>query len=135
MEGPDQAVIADFVALGLTGLDFVVLVDDEQGLFDGQQGVAAVDGRIQRGVQCLGVGADLDGEAGALAGGGVSSLGGGSIGAAVGVSGACGRTAGCQRNCHAGSHRRGDDSLVLHVACILLMDLSYTRCLSVTGEH
>ena len=40
-----------------------------------------------------------------------------------------------QRNCHAGSHRRGDDSLVLHVACILLMDLSYTRCLSVTGEH
>ena len=80
MEGPDQAVIADFVALGLTGLDFVVLVDDEQGLLDGDEGVAAVDGSVQGRVQGLGVGAELDGEAGALAGGGVSSLGGGSIG-------------------------------------------------------
>ena len=80
MEGPDQAVIADFVALGLTGLDLVVLVDDEQGLLDGDEGVAAVDGSVQGRVQGLGVGAELDGEAGALAGGGVSSLGGGSIG-------------------------------------------------------
>ena len=135
MEGPDQAVIADFVALGLTGLDFVVLVDDEQGLLDGDEGVAAVDGSVQGRVQGLGVGAELDGEAGALAGGGVSSLGGGSIGSTGGVGRACGTAAGSQRNCHTGSHRRGDDSLVLHVACILLMDLSYTRCLSATGEH
>ena len=36
--------------------------------------------QVQGRVQGLGVGAELDGEAGALAGGGVSSLGGGSIG-------------------------------------------------------
>ena len=47
MERPGQAVVADFVALGLAGLDFVVLVDDEQGLLDGDEGVAAVDGSVQ----------------------------------------------------------------------------------------
>ncbi len=67
-----------------------------RGLLDGDDGVAAVDGSVQGRVQGLGVGAELDGEAGALAGGGVSSLGGGSIGSTGGVGRACGTAAGSQ---------------------------------------
>ena len=99
MERPGQAVVADFVALGLAGLDFVVLVDDEQGLLDGDEGVAAVDGSVQGRVQGLGVGAELDGKTGGTCFGSVSSLAG-----SVGGAGACGGTAGSQRHSQSASH-------------------------------
>ena len=62
-EGPGQAVLAFFPALSLAANNFVVLVDDQQGLEDGDDGVGAINSAVQRGIQSLGVGAVLDGEA------------------------------------------------------------------------
>ena len=62
-EGPGQAVLAFFPALSLATNNFVVLVDDQQGLEDGDDGVGAINSAVQRGIQSLGVGAVLDGEA------------------------------------------------------------------------
>ena len=62
-EGPGQAVLACFPALSLATNNFVVLVDDQQGLEDGDDGVGAINSAVQRGIQSLGVGAVLDGEA------------------------------------------------------------------------
>ena len=94
-EGPSQAVLACFPALSLAANNFVVLVDDQQGLEDGDDGVGAINSAVQRGIQSLGVGAVLDGKtsgvdtAGRRASSGRSSAGG------------CGRTGlaaatGCQ---------------------------------------
>ena len=62
-EGPGQAVLTGSPALSLATNNFVVLVDDQQGLEDGDDGVGAINSAVQRGIQSLGVGAVLDGEA------------------------------------------------------------------------
>ena len=54
-EGPGQAVLADFPALSLAADDLVVLVDQQQGLKDGDDGVCAIHSAVQSGVQSLGV--------------------------------------------------------------------------------
>ena len=62
-EGPGQAVLAGFPALSLAADDLVVLVDQQQGLKDGDDGVSAINCAVQSGVQSLGVRTILDGEA------------------------------------------------------------------------
>lgn len=116
-EGPDQTVIADSVALSLTGDDLVVLINEQQRLKDGDQRVGAVDCVVQRGVQRLGVGTELDskaaGNASALFAGG--SLGGG---CGAGLGGGCGAgraAAGSERSSHAAGHSHGSNVLHLHV--------------------
>ena len=117
-EGPGQAVIADSVALSLAGDDLVVLIDEQQRLKDGDQRVGAVDCAVQRGVQRLGVGTELDGE---TVGGSAGSLGGfagrslsGCSAAGIGGSGACRAAARSQRSSHAAGHSHGSNVLHLH---------------------
>ena len=117
-EGPDQAVLADFPAFGLAADDLVVLVDEQQRLKDGDDGVGAVDGTVQRRVQRLGVGAELDGEAGT----GGSRIGRfGRVGGLFArrrfrsLAGRRGGTAGSQRESHAAGQSQGDKVLHLHV--------------------
>ena len=62
-EGPGQAVLACFPALSLAADHFVVLVDQQQGLEDGDDGVRGINSGVQSRIQGLGVGAVLDGEA------------------------------------------------------------------------
>ena len=62
-EDPSQTVLAGGPALSLTGNSLVVLVDDQQGLEDSDDGVAAIHSAVQSGVQSLGVRTILDGEA------------------------------------------------------------------------
>ena len=116
-EGPGQAVRADFVALCLAGDDIVVLIDQQQGLENGDDGVGTVNGAVQRGVQGLRVRSVLDGESGTGRGGfgsgfcssTLSALGSGS------AAGAGGGTAGSQRCSHAAGNRHSDKFLHLHV--------------------
>ena len=61
-EGPGQAVLTGGPALSLTRDSLVVLVDDQQGLEDGDDGVAAIHSAVQSGVQSLGVRTVLDGK-------------------------------------------------------------------------
>ena len=116
-EGPDQAVIADSVALSLAGDDLVVLIDEQQRLKDSDQRVGTVDRAVQRGVQSLGVRSVLDSEA---AGSASALFAGGSLGgcSGAGLGGGCGAgraAAGSERSSHAAGHSHGSNVLHLHV--------------------
>ena len=101
VEGPGEAILADLVALGLAGLNLVVLVHDQQALKGSDQYVAAIDGAVQRRVDGFGVGSDLYGH---IAGGGASGSGAGAAGAGSGRAAAA---ASHQAECHHGSqHQR-----------------------------
>ena len=118
-EGPGQAVLGDLGQLCLAGNDFVVLVDEQQRLKGGDDGVGTVDRAVQRGVQGLGVRSELDGEtvgrsAGSLGGFAGRSLSGCSAAGIGGGSGACRAAARSQRSSHAAGHSHGSNVLHLH---------------------
>ena len=116
-EGPGQAVLADFRQFSLAGNNLVVLVDQQQGLEGGDDGVGTVDGSVQGRVQGRGVGAELDGKAVCGSAGSLGGFGGfcgRSRTGSSGVGGSCGRTAGSQGSSHAASHSHGGDVLHLH---------------------
>ena len=117
-EGPGQAVLRDLGQICLAGDDLVVLIDEQQRLKDSDQRVGTVDCAVQRGVQGLGVGTELDGE---TVGGSAGSLGGfagrslsGCSAAGIGGSGACRAAARSQRSSHAAGHSHGSNVLHLH---------------------
>lgn len=102
----------------LAGNNLVVLVDEQQRLKGGDDGVGTVDSAVQRGVQGLGVGTELDSE---TVGGSAGSLGGfagrslsGCSAAGIGGSGACRAAARSQRSSHAAGHSHGSNVLHLH---------------------
>ena len=102
VEGPSQAILADLIALGLAGLNLVVLVHNQQALESGDQHVGAVNGAVQRGVQSLGVGTYLNGNAGSGSGR-TAGRGGIGAGSAAGCSGAGAAAAGSHAERHHGS--------------------------------
>ena len=117
-EGPGQAVLRDLGQICLAGNNLVVLIDEQQRLKDSDQRVGTVDCAVQRGVQGLGVGTELDGE---TVGGSAGSLGGfagrslsGCSAAGIGGSGACRAAARSQRSSHAAGHSHGSNVLHLH---------------------
>ena len=114
-EGPGQAVLRDLGQICLAGDDLVVLVDEQQRLKGGDDGVGTVDSAVQRGVQGLGVGTELDGE---TVGGSAGSLGGFAgrslSGCSAAGSGACRAAARSQRSSHAAGHSHGSNVLHLH---------------------
>ena len=114
-EGPGQAVLGDLGQLCLAGNNLVVLVDEQQRLKGGDDGVGTVDSAVQRGVQGLGVRSELDGE---TVGGSAGSLGGFAgrslSGCSAAGSGACRAAARSQRSSHAAGHSHGSNVLHLH---------------------
>ena len=114
-EGPGQAVLRDLGQICLAGNNLVVLVDEQQRLKDSDQRVGTVDCAVQRGVQGLGVGTELDGE---TVGGSAGSLGGFAgrslSGCSAAGSGACRAAARSQRSSHAAGHSHGSNVLHLH---------------------
>ena len=114
-EGPGQAVLRDLGQICLAGNNLVVLVDEQQRLKGGDDGVGTVDSAVQRGVQGLGVRSELDGE---TVGGSAGSLGGFAgrslSGCSAAGSGACRAAARSQRSSHAAGHSHGSDVLHLH---------------------
>ena len=114
-EGPGQAVLGDLGQICLAGNNLVVLVDEQQRLKGGDDGVGTVDSAVQRGVQGLGVRSELDGE---TVGGSAGSLGGFAgrslSGCSAAGSGACRAAARSQRSSHAAGHSHGSNVLHLH---------------------
>ena len=118
-EGPGQAILGDLGQICLAGNNLVVLVDEQQRLKGGDDGVGTVDRAVQRGVQGLGVRSELDSETGSVAGS-LGGFAGRSFGgcSGAGLGGGCGAgraAAGSERSSHAAGHSHGSNVLHLHV--------------------